>query len=162
MIDLARAVRSCSRDDFIKRHPGFYLVPLPGARRARAAAGTMPNLPALAKRPTEGADPIEVERIVLEIAKLPDEDRPLHVGRTDDNDVIISDPTVSRRHAAFVISQGRVEVVDLDSRNGTRVRGIALRAGESQRLGSGDDVRFGSVTLMLADAGAAWDALNER
>jgi hypothetical protein len=162
MNDLVREARSCPREEFARKHPGFYLVPMPRSRRLRAMAGTVPNMRALSKRPTENVEVDAAEQTVVEMVALPSVERPLNVGRTDDNDVILSDPTVSRRHAAFLIANGRIELVDLGSRNGTRVRGIALRAGESQRIAIGDDVRFGSINLVLADASLCWDALNDK
>lgn len=134
---------------------------MPRARRQRASAGTVPNRSALERRPTEVSDVDAPERVIVEAVEIPPLDRPLNVGRTDDNDVVLEDPTVSRRHAAFLITQGRVELVDLGSRNGTRVRGIPLQAGESQRVAIGDDVRFGSITLVLADASLCWESLND-
>lgn len=160
--DLVREARSFDRDSFARNHPGFYLVPMPRARQLRALAGTLPNRPALEKRSTELTELDAPERIVADVVLLPTVERPLNVGRTDDNDVILVDGTVSRRHAAFLITQGRIELVDLGSRNGTRVRGIALRAGESQRVSIGDDVRFGSINLVLVDASLCWDALNDK
>src|SRR6185503_16567419 len=53
----------------------------------------------------------------------------------------------SRQHARFVRNQGEVWVEDLDSRNGTRLRGKAI---ERQRLESGDEILIGNVRVVLA------------
>jgi predicted component of type VI protein secretion system len=57
-------------------------------------------------------------------------------------DIVLSDVMVSRRHAAFRMSEQGIAVEDLGSRNGTfvnerRLDGIqALRAGDTVRIGS--------------------------
>lgn len=67
------------------------------------------------------------------------------VGRQLDNDVVIADPTlhVSRRHCSIVIhSDGRAEIFDLASLNGTYLNGerlagrLALHTNDVVRLGS--------------------------
>jgi DNA-binding winged helix-turn-helix (wHTH) protein len=89
----------------------------------------------------------------------------LTVGRDPDCDVVLPDPSVSRTHARIFISDGRIELEDLDSKNGTRVSGRRVRTRVS--LGDGSEVLFGSVftrisaehspdlsTLTVADSGA--------
>ena len=67
---------------------------------------------------------------------------PLHlgmnsVGRLPDNDVVIRDECVSRRHCAVVVhSDLRCEVYDVASKNGTLVNGKKI--GGPTRLQSGD------------------------
>ncbi|MGV3720176.1 MAG: FHA domain-containing protein [Actinomycetota bacterium] len=75
------------------------------------------------------------------------------VGR-ENADVVLPDPTVSRRHAQVTLSDGRLLVEDLGSTNGTFVGGRPVRAGESATAFSGDAVRFGNVNLTLALPGA--------
>ena len=63
------------------------------------------------------------------------------IGRASDADVILDDPSVSRRHAAVrVTSEGLVELSDLGSSNGTFVEGEqvvrkAVHPGQSLRIG---------------------------
>jgi pSer/pThr/pTyr-binding forkhead associated (FHA) protein len=65
------------------------------------------------------------------------------VGRMPDNDVVIEDPYVSRRHCAILVHAGEgCELHDVASRNGTLLNGRRL-AGPT-RLKSGD-------TLSLCD-----------
>jgi pSer/pThr/pTyr-binding forkhead associated (FHA) protein len=162
--DLVREAKQSTREEFAKSHPGFFLVPAPRIVRARAQAPTVPASRAALFRQSTGALEEGENAAPLKVAALrpKSETAPVHVGRTDENDVVIVDATVSRRHAAFVIAGDRVEVVDLGSRNGTRVRGIQLRAGESQAVKSGDPIDIGSVHLILVDAQACWNALQER
>ncbi len=44
------------------------------------------------------------------------------LGRGEQCDLRIEDPSVTRRHATLHVGQGRLEVEDLGSVNGTRVR----------------------------------------
>src|SRR5689334_10048890 len=45
------------------------------------------------------------------------------VGRCEDVDLRLSDPSVSRRHARIAMRAGAAHVTDLGSQNGTRVNG---------------------------------------
>jgi tetratricopeptide (TPR) repeat protein len=67
---------------------------------------------------------------------------PAALGR--DADVVVRGASVSRRHAEVALEAGRLVVRDLDSRNGTLVRGVPI-AGEVElsgetEIGLGDDV----------------------
>src|SRR5579859_7030221 len=48
------------------------------------------------------------------------------VGRATDCDIVLDDPQASRRHAAFIVKNGRLLVRDLKSRNGVTVNGTAV------------------------------------
>ncbi len=50
----------------------------------------------------------------------------ISIGRDQANDLVLSDPNVSRFHAEVRMADGEAEVVDLGSRNGTRVDGRAV------------------------------------
>lgn len=71
------------------------------------------------------------------------------IGRTAECDIVLPDRSVSRTHAAIVITASGAVVRDLNSRNGTWVNG--LRVGTDRRLRTGDRVRLGSVTLVVSD-----------
>ena len=69
----------------------------------------------------------------------------LFIGRADDCDIVLNDDGVSRRHALIVATpDGKVEVEDLHSTNGTSVNGTlcALRV-----LNGGEHLQFGSETV---------------
>lgn len=59
------------------------------------------------------------------------------------------DHGVSRRHAAFITHQGWLHVLDLASINGTFVNSRRLRVETPQRLNSGDQLRLGTLNLMV-------------
>lgn len=66
----------------------------------------------------------------------------LILGRHHSCDVVLSDPSVSRRHARLVLRDGHWVLQDLESTNGTMINGVrvgrcALRPGD--RLALGDE-----------------------
>jgi hypothetical protein len=73
------------------------------------------------------------------------------IGRGDDNDIVLADPSVSRAHAEIESDAGGPLVRDLDSTNGTAVNGRRVRA---ERLHDGDEISFGN-TRMRFEAAAA-------
>lgn len=84
-------------------------------------------------------------------SRVPIRATPVRVGRVADNDVVMAnEPSVSRHHAELHHDDGGWRVVDLGSLNGTHVNGIRLAEGASARLGHGDILGLGSVTMRLA------------
>jgi ABC-type multidrug transport system ATPase subunit len=81
-----------------------------------------------------------------------DTDRPdlvstLGIGRSPDNEIVVPDPSVSRRHANLRISPtGRHRIVDMGSRNGTFVNGVRV---SQAALNDNDTVTFGSATFLF-------------
>ena len=70
----------------------------------------------------------------------------LVIGRTWPSDVVVDDRSLSRKHAQFVASEAGVLVLDLESTNGTWHNGKRV---QKARIGVGDDVRLGDVTVCL-------------
>ncbi|MBV1860456.1 MAG: FHA domain-containing protein [Nannocystaceae bacterium] len=71
-------------------------------------------------------------------------------GRTHDADVRIHDRTLSRRHLKICVAK-TVRATDLDSHNGTRLRGRALTPGTAVELISGDVLEAGGTTFIFRD-----------
>ncbi|HHO52652.1 MAG TPA: FHA domain-containing protein [Deltaproteobacteria bacterium] len=59
------------------------------------------------------------------------------LGRAEDNEVVLSDVGVSRRHAQVYVSRGEVTVEDLGSGNGTYYNGYRV---QSQPVQDGDEI----------------------
>lgn len=80
------------------------------------------------------------------------------VGRTQNNDVVLPEVTVSRFHAFFKRNeQGVFTLQDAGSTNGTAVNGAevpAQGAGSAVTVKSGDNVRFGSLELTFLSVAA--------
>jgi hypothetical protein len=69
------------------------------------------------------------------------------LGRSSECHVTIEDPLVSRRHARIVVEGDVATVADLESRNGVKVNGAAVR--EPVVLQDGDRVRIGTQELVF-------------
>jgi len=80
------------------------------------------------------------------------------VGRDLENDIVLRDPTVSSRHAVFVLRDGAWWTEDLGSRNGTWVAGARLEPMAPALTRSGDIVQLGQVRLRLVLPQAHGDA----
>jgi len=73
----------------------------------------------------------------------------LRIGRAPDNDLVVDDLIASRYHAELRRTpDGRYEVVDLGSQNGTYVNGRRISA---QPLADSDTVGIGRSTFRLTD-----------
>jgi len=68
-------------------------------------------------------------------------------GREPDVTVWLDSPRVSRRHARILVDDARATIEDLDSKNGTFVRGVRLTA--PAVLEAGDAIRIGPFTLIF-------------
>src|SRR6185312_3911700 len=73
--------------------------------------------------------------------------KPLTIGRLPDNGLVLSHPSISRRHAEVRIDGMYAIVTDLGSSSGTQVGDRRLKANEPVALESGDTARIGPYTL---------------
>ncbi len=86
----------------------------------------------------------EVVEMVLEDGSYPLEGSgPWSVGRSEENDIVVQDPNVSRRHARLVRSENGFVVEDLGSTNGTLLDGAPI---DRERIEGGDELTFGGIT----------------
>ncbi|MCU0304472.1 MAG: FHA domain-containing protein [Thermoanaerobaculales bacterium] len=76
--------------------------------------------------------------------------RSYRVGSRPDNDIVIDQKDVSRRHAVLRVHDGSFHITDLDSKNGTFING-ARTAAES--FGCGDMVHLSSARLVIVEVG---------
>jgi len=76
--------------------------------------------------------------------------RVMRIGRALENELVVSDLQVSRHHAEFhATPDGRFEIRDLGSHNGTYVNGMPIAKGGSALLGPNDIVGVGHSTFRL-------------
>jgi ABC-type multidrug transport system ATPase subunit/pSer/pThr/pTyr-binding forkhead associated (FHA) protein len=79
------------------------------------------------------------------------------IGRTPDNDIVLSHPQVSSHHAFLHRIQGQIFVEDRGSANGTFVRGQRVPAGQKIAVQSGEKIYVGPMPLQVeqSSSGAA-------
>ncbi len=76
--------------------------------------------------------------------------RVMRIGRALENELVVSDLQVSRHHAEFHSTpDGRMEIRDLGSHNGTYVNGQPIAKGGSAMLGPTDIVGVGHSTFRI-------------
>jgi hypothetical protein len=76
--------------------------------------------------------------------------RRLNVGRASDNELTLNDASVSKIHAALLMTgEGTLLVADTGSTNGTFINGRRITYGESRAIEDGDVIGFGDVEVRL-------------
>ena len=78
------------------------------------------------------------------------------VGRAPRADFIVEATLVSRLHCRLAAGAAEIEVVDLDSTNGTYVNG--QRIAKSARVKAGDRIGVGRVELVVSEGTGSSDA----
>ncbi len=68
----------------------------------------------------------------------------IHIGRRPDNDLVLSDPRVSRRHAQLRLFRGNYMLIDLGSTGGTQVNGNPIQRAV---IYPGDRISFAGVEV---------------
>jgi hypothetical protein len=70
------------------------------------------------------------------------------VGRSNDNDLVVDDGFISRRHCAILVhSSGSVELHDIASKNGTYINGHRVQGPTT--LKSGDEIRISNQQFIF-------------
>ena len=110
---------------------------------APAAAPPMPDIEVLAR--------IQLRDHSREVALIfKPGGRRLNVGRASDNELSLNDASVSKIHAALLMTtEGTILVADTGSTNGTFINGRRIAYGESRQIDDGDVVGFGDVEVRL-------------
>jgi len=83
----------------------------------------------------------------------------ISVGRTNNNDLVVPDMSISKLHAFFSHTPRGFEVADAGSKNGTWLGGDLLQPRQPRLLKLGDRIRFGRIEFTVVDAGACWDTI---
>lgn len=155
---LADELAEKGKKEFCKKYPGPFLLVVytpstnPGlsehtvwTRHGRSAT----NMP----------DPITKAIPLLE-AKKPT--KKVTVGRAEQNDIVIRGSGISKIHAAFLPGKdGGFRLVDMGSRNGTAVNGIALEENRPIRLSTGDKLSFWWYQFQFVELKAFVKSLKE-
>jgi two-component system NtrC family response regulator len=89
--------------------------------------------------PTEGEKRIELAS-----------GRSYRIGSRADNDIVIDQKDVSRRHAVLRVQDGSFHITDLDSKNGTFINGAKV---DSETFTCGDMVHLSSARLVIVEIG---------
>jgi hypothetical protein len=123
------------------------------------------------RRPTSRMEAKALERD-LEIARLVNRvwlvckgegrgrTREIVAGRAGDNDLVIPEYSVSQQHCSFRTTVNRLLrsrprrlfITDLDSLNGSAVRGARLEPGVETELCAGDELAMGRLRFVVLDA----------
>ena len=141
--------------------PQAVTVPAPDVDGAPSPADAAPTIPVrtlaeqarAAERPR--SPPLRLVVVTTNLGGMEFRvDRPsMVIGRTEENDIIINHPSISRHHAKIVSDGDRYTVVDLQSANGVRVGGESYERVDVQ---PGDVVELGHVKLRLVGADESW------
>jgi DNA-binding winged helix-turn-helix (wHTH) protein len=103
--------------------------------------------PATDSRPSSGASAPVAYRLVIEDREVALAQGENLLGRVDEGVAWLESPTVSRRHARILVDGEQVLLEDLDSKNGTFVRGQRITA--PTPLSGGEVFRLGRVSIEL-------------
>ena len=83
-------------------------------------------------------------KIVKKISVKEDFDGVITVGRDDSSDVVLDNNEVSKIHAQIIIDKGELQLVDLESTNGTFLRNKQINPNRQVKLRDGDEIFFSS------------------
>lgn len=79
------------------------------------------------------------------------------IGRSSKCELQVDDQKISGRHCRFYLKSDRLEVTDLDSKNGTYLNGIRI---ETSEVFAGDEIKIGETVITLQDSSFDKEALD--
>lgn len=166
--NFAKGITELSPADIARSHAPHFLVFLGARERDTAPDKTRRDLRAIddddfliEPAAPSGADEarLSLGLVVFPILRRPTSSSDfIEIGRLDVNDIVLHHESVSGFHAWLLPDEsgGFCRLVDKGSRGGTFVDGDKL-APEGARLRSGQNVRFGAVSMAFLDAAAVLD-----
>ncbi|MEO5819318.1 MAG: FHA domain-containing protein [Vicinamibacteraceae bacterium] len=141
------------------------LVSVPIANSGAFAVGKPPTPPPTPEPPSRDVDVEDRTFIVAEALLLSEADNGqavnfrltalTYIGRSEDNQLRLLDPGVSRRHVLVMATPGGYTIRDLGSQNGTYVNGARV---DESPLTDGDRITIGEINLVFRGAPAAVSA----
>lgn len=78
------------------------------------------------------------------------------IGRSPKSTIQFDDNSLSSTHCKFVLKKEKLEVTDLDSKNGTYLNGVKISAND---VFLGDEIRAGGTVISVESTGCDEDAL---
>lgn len=159
--DFAPDCYALNLEKFMQRHGDGFLVHHGPIGALKAPLG--PQRTIAVEAPSAGkASPLENEFVVMRVQRTERSAFPnfISVGRTKNNDIVIGDVSLSKFHAFFRESEGKILLQDAGSRNGTFVddESVATKAqGDPSEVGSGACIRFGTVEMTFFRAPAFYE-----
>ncbi|HND85410.1 MAG TPA: diguanylate cyclase [Pseudobdellovibrionaceae bacterium] len=78
----------------------------------------------------------------------------LTIGRSVESDVYISDNSLSRAHAKFIVVGSDVSILDLGSTNKTQVNGVFLPPMTAKKLMNNDQIKAGNIIFKFLEKGS--------
>lgn len=78
----------------------------------------------------------------------------LTIGRSVESDIYISDHSLSRAHAKFIVVGSEVSILDLGSTNKTQVNGIFLPPMTAKKLTNNDQIKAGNIIFKFLEKGS--------
>jgi hypothetical protein len=73
------------------------------------------------------------------------------LGRAPDNEIMLTDKTISRKHLKVVMNGDKYLITDLKSRNGTFVRGEFMTPGKEMEVEEGVPIAVGITVICLGE-----------
>lgn len=120
---------------------------------------TLPDMKVAELIPQEQIPPPESEEVIVRytLNQIPKEikltfagKQRLSVGRTKENNLTISDTSISKVHAALVLnSEKRLLVADTGSTNGTFINDERIAYGKAFPIETGTKVKFGTIEVIF-------------
>ena len=122
-----------------------------GASRLDAGVVTLPNVePVTTAHPTTAVRAKDSQpKLIISLGEQSPSTVELHheytyLGRAEENELAIPEPSISNRHCVFILSGADVIVRDLNSSNGTYVNG---EPAAEQILRPGDNIQVGVIDI---------------
>ena len=168
--------KSLTKPQFVERHPFPFLLRRRLARTVAVPADTGAEDDAWMDRVAFDTNVVDASELVAapsagrlrgaRVARLvkapgnPFPDR-ISLGRAQNCDIVVRDPSVSKLHAQFrVLDTAHAELVDVKSANGTRLNGRVLVPMQATSVSPGDTLIFGGVAVQFVDALRLYDLLS--
>lgn len=153
---LVQAANLTSREKFAAANAGLFLV----AYSLESEAISFSTRLHASARGVALADDVTGVFQVAKSERNPYADR-ISVGRAANCDIVLRHASISKLHAHFKPGRGaEAELVDLGSRNGTRVNDRRLASNAPRVVAPGDVIQFGGAPTRLVDGEGLYDLLH--